>query len=349
MTNSDCKKITVKASLDYEVLIGSGLIYKAGELISKVIDAKKIAVITDDVVDSLYFEALKNSLLRLGYEVIKYVFANGEKSKNIETYSNILEFLAQNQMTRSSAIIALGGGVVGDVAGFVSATYMRGIKYVQIPTTLLAQIDSSVGGKTAVDLPSGKNLVGAFYQPSLVICDTDTLKSLDDSIYKCGMGEVAKYAILDEKVFELINQTEYDLKELIYRCIDYKRQIVESDEFESGNRKLLNLGHTLAHAVEKISDYEIPHGVAVAIGLNEIVKASFKNGYINDEQKNAMLNAINKCVGKIENTFDFEKLCRITLSDKKRSGNKISLVTVHGLGDCRIEDISVDKVLEFYR
>ena len=204
---NEIKTIRVNASKSYDVIIDRDLLSQSGEMIKKVISPCKIALITDDVVDSLYSSIVIKSIESAGFKVVKFVFNHGEQSKNINVYGQILSFMAENQLTRTDAVVALGGGVVGDMAGFCSATFLRGISYVQIPTTLLAQIDSSVGGKTAIDLPQGKNLVGAFKQPSLVICDVDTLKTLPDVIYKDGMGEAVKYACLDEKVYALLYPT----------------------------------------------------------------------------------------------------------------------------------------------
>lgn len=347
MINNSISKIHVKASGEYDVLIGSNLIYGVGELIKGVLPLCKIAVVTDDRVDSLYSNIVIRSLKKSGYDVVKFVFKNGEQSKNLDTYAEILNFLAENQLTRTDAVVALGGGVVGDMAGFASATYLRGIKYVQIPTTLLAQIDSSVGGKTAVDLKAGKNLVGAFCQPSMVICDVEVLNTLPDQIFMDGMGETAKYALLDEKVYELINGEDMFLTKLVYLCIDYKRKIVEGDEFESGNRKLLNLGHTPAHGIERLSEYKIPHGKAVAMGLNIILDASYKHEYIDQNTYANMKQTIIKCVGEQKCPYSISEICTASLSDKKRSGNKITLITVHGVGDCQMESIDVDGMTEF--
>ena len=346
---NNANKIHVKASKEYDVLIGNNLIYQVGKLIKEVISPCKVAVITDDKVDALYGDIVVNSVKNCGFTVVKFVFPNGEESKNLNTYGEILNFLAENQLTRTDAIIALGGGVVGDISGFVSATFLRGIKYVQIPTTLLAQIDSSVGGKTAVDLKAGKNLVGAFCQPSMVICDIEVLNTLPDEIFDDGMGETAKYALLDEKVYELINGDDMILSRLVYLCIDYKRRVVEDDEFESGNRKLLNLGHTPAHGIERLSNYSIPHGKAVAMGLNIILNASFKHGYINEETYSKMKQTVEKCAGKRHSPYLIEDICKASLTDKKRSGDSVSLVTVHGVGDCRIEKINVSDMAEFLR
>ncbi len=344
----ETKKIRVNASTSYDVLIGENLISKTGELVSSVLNKCKIALITDDTVDKLYSEKVMRSLKSAGFNVVKFVFKHGEQSKNIQTYAEILNFLAQNELTRTDAVISLGGGVVGDMAGFAAATYLRGIKYVQIPTTLLAQIDSSVGGKTAVDLPSGKNLVGAFKQPSLVICDISTLSTLDSETFVDGMGEASKYALLDKKVNELLDKA-YSLIELVYLCVDYKRRIVEADEFESGLRKLLNLGHTPAHGIENLSGYTIAHGKAVAMGLDIILLSSLKHGYISQKDYIEMKNKVEKCVGTNICPFKIEDICSAALSDKKRSGDSITLIMVHGIEDCRPHKVGVDCMTEYLR
>lgn len=341
---SEIKTVKVNASGQYEVIIGSGLLEKSGEIINGVIPVCKIALITDDIVDGLYSKIVTNSLEKAGYSVVKFVFNHGEESKNLTTYGQILSFLAKNQLTRTDAIVALGGGVVGDMAGFAAATYLRGIKYAQIPTTLLAQVDSSVGGKTAVDLPEGKNLVGAFYQPKVVICDATALKTLPESVYKEGMGEVTKYAVLDEKVFAYLNGENDDIKELVYLCVDYKRRIVEEDEFEGGKRKLLNLGHTPAHGIELLSNYAVPHGNAVTQGLTVILNASFKHGLIDKETLLKANEVIKKCVGETPLSYDLKEICVAALNDKKRSGDYINVVMVYGIGDCRAVKIKVDEL-----
>lgn len=346
---NNVSKIHVKTSSEYDVLIGSNLIYGVGSLVKEEINPCKIAVITDDRVNALYGNVVVSSLEKSGYSVVKFVFKHGEESKNLKTYGEIVEFLAENQLTRTDAIVALGGGVVGDMAGFTASTYLRGIKYIQIPTTLLAQIDSSVGGKTAVDLKSGKNLVGAFCQPTLVVCDTEVLNTLPDEIFNDGMGEVAKYALLDEKIYDLINGEDMFLSRLIYLCVDYKRTVVEQDEFESGKRKLLNLGHTIAHGIEKLSEYTIAHGRAVAMGINIVLGACLKQGYIDKELYEKMLKTVVKCAGEQTSPYTVEDICNASLTDKKRSGDSICIVTVHGVGDCRTEKIQVEKMAEFFK
>ncbi len=344
------RKITINASKNYDVLIGNGLLNNLGEIFKERFSCKKIAVITDDIVDNLYGKKVVNSLKEKGFIISKFVFPNGEKSKNIETYTQILRFLAKEQISRTDLIVALGGGVVGDITGFSASTFNRGIPYVQIPTTLLSQNDSSVGGKTAIDLEEGKNLVGSFYQPALVLCDIDTLSTLSQKEFNCGMGESAKYAILDSKIFKLIN-SDFDLLDLVYLCIDYKRQIVEQDEFEKGNRKLLNLGHTLAHGIEKLSGYSVLHGNAVAKGLKLILLASKKHGFIDQQTFNSCIETLKKCVGEntdIDCEHDIRSLIEVAMLDKKRDGDFINLVMVKGVGNCTVEKVNVDKLTEYF-
>lgn len=347
--NGDNERIKVSASGEYDVVIGNNLLDNSGEYIKEVLPLCTLALITDDTVDSLYSKRVITSLERAGYKTVKFVFPHGEQSKNFSTYEKILNFLSKNELTRSDAIVALGGGVVGDISGFAAATFLRGIKYVQIPTTLLAQIDSSVGGKTAIDLPSGKNLVGAFKQPSLVICDVDTLKTLPEDIYLDGMGEVAKYAVLDKKVYDLISKVEYDIKDLVYLCIDYKRKIVEADEFENGVRKLLNLGHTVAHGVELLSSYTVPHGKAVRIGLDIILLSSYKHGYIDKECYDKIMKALLICSPSFECEYSVKDIANVALFDKKRSGDYITVVAVYGVGDCRQVKIKATELAEYLK
>ena len=342
------KKITVNASKSYDVLIGKNLIKSLGEIFAKTFTKCKVAVITDDVVNDLYASALEKSLKENGFDVCKFVFKNGEKSKSFETYGEILNFLAQNELSRTDMVVALGGGVVGDISGFSASTYLRGVKYVQIPTTLLSQIDSSVGGKTAIDLKAGKNLVGAFCQPELVICDTDCLSSLSEKVLEDGFGEGAKYALLDKKVFELVKNKDFSMQDFIYLCVDYKRCIVEHDEFEKGNRKLLNLGHTVAHSIEKLSSFTISHGNAVAMGLDFVLNSAVDNGRItkNDYAEiKGVLNNITKSVDMALCPYSKEQICSSAVFDKKRSGDQISVVNFYGVGDCKIEKIKIDNLL----
>ena len=330
------KTIKVKTGIPYEILLGENLFSEIGERLKNIVGSgKKIAVITDDIVDKLYSSTVVDSLLASGFVVHKHIFTHGEKNKNIKTYTAVLEFLAQNLFRRDDVIIALGGGVVGDMAGFAAASYLRGIKYVQIPTTLLSAVDSSVGGKTGVNLDAGKNLVGAFHQPVLVVADTNTFKTLPEVEIKNGIGEIIKYGILmGGELWDLIRGGEFTSMRALELCIEYKRYVVENDERESGMRKLLNLGHTFGHAIEKLSDYKISHGVAVAAGIEIIARAENKAGNFADKTLNEIINILQKSDMLVKHSFANEQLIKVAAYDKKTESNFITLITINDIGDC---------------
>ena len=266
-----CVKVNAPSGA-YVVKIGAGLLPTLGEEVKACTKAKRCAVIAGENVFPLYGESALQSLQAAGLETDAFVLPAGEATKCLTWYEKLLHFLAEKRYTRSDCVIALGGGVTGDLSGFTAATYQRGIPYVQVPTTLLAAVDSSVGGKTAIDLPEGKNQVGAFYQPSLVLCDTDTLATLPERELNAGYAEVIKYAVLGDKaLFETLQNRTADLPAVIETCVKCKAEIVEEDEHDLGRRRLLNLGHTFGHAVENRSGYSLLHGEAVAIGMAMIV------------------------------------------------------------------------------
>ena len=337
--------INVKTNKQYNVLIGENIIADTGALVSELKKKCKAAIISDDKVYSIYGDATKKSLEASGFEVVSYAFSNGEKSKNFNTFENILEFLAENKLTRTDIIIALGGGVVGDMAGFCASVYLRGIDFVQIPTTLLAAVDSSVGGKTAIDLAHGKNLAGAFHQPILVICDTKTFDTLDDRQISCGMAEVIKYGcICDEELFEkLENDTVPDYTWLCKRCISIKRDIVEKDEFEHGDRKLLNLGHTLGHAVEKHSCFSLTHGEAVAVGMMMISKIAEKKYGASCENIKRLEIVLDKYGLPTSYNITSDEIFDIASGDKKVSGSNITVVVPMNIGECVLSKVSLSE------
>ena len=336
--------VTVNASTTYEVKIGSGLLPKLGAEVSALGKAGKVCIVSDSNVWPLYGNAAKNSLENAGLEVIHFLFPAGESSKNGSTYLQLLNFLAENGMTRSDHLVALGGGVVGDLTGFAAATYLRGIAYIQVPTTLLAMVDSSVGGKTAIDLPSGKNLAGAFCQPKLVLCDTDTLATLPEDIFRDGCAEVIKYGILyDPDLFAHLTEKglAFDRKAVITRCVELKRDVVTQDEFDTGLRMKLNLGHTVGHGIEAISNFSLSHGKAVAIGMAIVSRAS----RCPDGQK------ILACLERfgLPTTTDYapEEIYRCALSDKKRSAATVSLILPRAIGSCAIVPTPIADLKSF--
>lgn len=337
------KIIDVKASKPYKVYIESGILNEISEYISVLGNYKKVAVVTDDIVDNLYSKAVINSLENGGYKAVKFVIKNGEASKNAENYIELINFLARNRLTRSDLVIALGGGVVGDLTGFAAATYLRGIDYIQIPTTLLAMVDSSVGGKTAIDIKEGKNLCGSFYQPKTVLCDTDTLKTLPENIFSDGCAEVIKYAILgNAELFEHLKQNglNFDKDYVISECVKMKSEIVENDEFDTGIRQLLNFGHTVGHAIEILSNFEISHGSAVAIGMCIVTKACAEKYY--DEIKTL----IDKFNLPTSTNFEADELTNIMLSDKKRFGDTVNLIVPEYIGKCVIKPVKVSEICD---
>ena len=272
------RSIHIKASREYDVLVERGLLDRAGELLREVSAPGMAAIVSDDTVYALYGERTVKALEKAGYRVHSFTFPAGEGSKNLSTYADVLHFLGEHRFSRSDVVVALGGGVVGDLAGFAAATILRGVDFVQIPTTLLAQVDSSVGGKVAIDLEHGKNLAGAFWQPRLVLMDPDVLDTLPDAVFADGMAEVIKYGcIADEAFLRFLEghasrpQIMEDIESVLYTCCEIKRSVVEQDERDTGARMVLNFGHTLGHAYELAGHYRLwTHGQAVAAGMARV-------------------------------------------------------------------------------
>lgn len=349
------EKLTVKVDKSYDILIGQDILGSIGHRAKDLNGLGKVLVVSDDIVHSLYGDIVYNSLKEAGYNVYEFTFNHGEKSKNLNTFSQIINFLAEQGFVRSDLIIALGGGVVGDISGFVAASYMRGIDYIQVPTTLLSMIDSSVGGKTAVDLEAGKNLVGAFYQPRLVLIDTNTLLTLPCIEYKNGMGEGIKYAVLEggelkDLVLDGVKLSDtQSITRFVYLCVDSKRKIVEEDEKESNIRRLLNLGHTFAHAIEKLSLYEIPHGLCVAAGLDIIARISNAHSKLSDIDYMTILNILEKYELNNMNPYTIDQMIDIIKLDKKVESDNINFVMPYAFGDCRIEKVQLSKIKEFVK
>ena len=344
------RTVTVSASKTYNIKIGSGLLSTLGQEALALGKAATATIVSDSNVYPLYGKAAEESLIAAGFTVSSFVFPAGEESKNGETYLKLLNFLAENSVTRSDLIVALGGGVVGDLAGFAAATYLRGIRFIQIPTTLLAAVDSSVGGKTAIDLPAGKNLAGAFCQPSLVICDTDCLNTLPEDIFRDGCAEVIKYGILyDKSLFDSLAESgiSFDREAVITRCVELKRDVVMEDEFDTGARMKLNLGHTFGHGVEAASHFAVSHGSAVAIGMAIMVRSAAAQGYCTADTKDTVLNILEKFQLPVTTEFTAETICSVALSDKKRSGGTVNLIIPREIGYCDIIPFPVENLRPF--
>ena len=335
--------IHVNVQKSYDVLVGSGLLGQSGELIHEV-DSRiqKLFVVSDSNVAPLYLEKLRDVLQSAGFEVFSFVFAAGEQNKNLETVGQILGQLAQKAFTRTDAVVALGGGVTTDIAGFAASIFLRGIKVFQIPTSLLAQVDASVGGKTGVDLPQGKNLVGAFWQPSLVIIDTSLLASLSDVLFTEGMAEVIKYAfICDKNLFEKlqhkVNKSSPELESVVARCVQIKADIVSQDEHDNGLRQLLNFGHTIGHVIEARSNFKVSHGFAVAKGMERISRKS--------DIHEALVSLLKLYDLPCDDDISADQIIQGVMNDKKKRGGNITIAYVAkiGSGELRTMDLQEFK------
>ncbi|MCQ2460830.1 MAG: 3-dehydroquinate synthase [Clostridia bacterium] len=352
-------KITVKLGLEkeYTVNIGTDILKNTGEIIGAIHSPCRVAFITDFTVGTYYTNTVVDSLKDSGFEVYIFAYPAGESSKNMETYEKILEFLADNQITRSDLIVELGGGVAGDLAGFAAATYMRGIDYVQIPTSLLAMVDSSVGGKTSIDLESGKNLCGAFWQPISVICSVDTLETLDKKFFDDGVAEIIKYGMLgNEKILKILHSCveNHDnlhfalkpfLEEIVEEAINTKISYVKDDVLDTGRRQYLNFGHTIGHAIEHASRYAIPHGHAVAVGMCSMAKAGEALGITEEGTANKIKALVRECGLPTSTIISPKDLYNSALSDKKRRGENINLVFPISFGKCEIKSVKIDELL----
>lgn len=342
--------IHIHASKDYDVKIGSGLLDSLGAEAAPLIKGRAACIVTDSNVAPLYLERAEASLKAAGFTTFSYVFPAGESSKCAATYVELLEFLAEHRLTRSDALVALGGGVTGDLTGFTASTFLRGIAFIQVPTTLLACVDSSVGGKTAIDLKAGKNLCGTFYQPNLVLCDIDTLRTLPDAVFSEGCAEVIKYGFLGSS--ELIDQLTSvpirdQLESVVSKCVDMKREVVEEDEHDTGRRQLLNLGHTFAHSIERLSGYTVSHGAAVAIGMSIITRAAVRKGIAPQACADALNSLLIANDLPVTTPYSPRQLAEIALSDKKRTGNTMNLIVPDRVGNSILYKINVSELADW--
>lgn len=340
--------VEIRAGRGYTVSIGPGLLGTCGEALAGTVGRCRMAVAADSTVAPLYLESVTESLYHAGFEPCAYVFPAGERSKNLRTLSELLEFMASRHLTRTDCVAALGGGVTGDLAGFAAGVYLRGVRFVQLPTTLLAAVDSSVGGKTAVDLEAGKNLAGVFLQPSAVLCDTDCLETLPPAAFADGAAEAVKTGVLAGE--PLFSQLAGGIPEpealpgIIARCVAFKGSVVEADEFDTGVRRTLNLGHTAAHAIEACSGYAVSHGRAVAMGTAIIARASEKLGWCAAPCAERITAALAKNGLPVRTEFSPERLARAAQSDKKRAGGEITLVIPEDIGRCALKTIPVGEL-----
>ena len=353
--------LRIQTNPPYEIRIDSGSMDRWGEAVASVARGRRCALITDSAVGPLYAQRVERSLQGAGFAVCTYTIPAGERSKNITTYGDILEFLAEHRLTRTDCIAALGGGVVGDLAGFAAATYLRGVDYVQLPTTLLAQVDSSVGGKTAVDLVHGKNLCGAFYQPRLVLMDPEVLFTLPDAVFSDGMAEVIKYGcIWDRSFFDFLcsHPSRADLmphiETVLRTCCAIKGQVVEEDEHDHGLRMILNFGHTIGHAYEKLGNYTTyTHGQAVAAGMSDALQIGFALGVSggSDEGYTAFMDLLKafRLPTHLHIPREDEQAWRTVTEtvglDKKGDGDDITMIFLERIGKAVPVKMKKDAVL----
>ena len=325
----------------YDVVIQCGILCKAGKLYREAVPGKKALLISDETVQNLYGSMVLDSLRGSGIEVGVFTFPPGETSKSLYTYEKILDACAAFRLTGSDALIALGGGVTGDLVGFAAATYHRGIRFMQIPTTLLAMVDSSVGGKTGVNLAAGKNLAGAFWQPSLVICDPDLLRTLSSETYADGLAECLKYGVLwDETLFRQLSAGAlFRVTEMqIARCVALKRDVVLLDERDHGQRKLLNLGHTIGHAIEQASGYSITHGMAVGLGMLQMARV-FCPDIFDDIAGALRANGL-----PVRADISEEHIITALMQDKKRAGDSITIIVPKRIGACELRELPIGEI-----
>ena len=335
---------------EYNIYIGRDMLKKADEIISEHIKGKKVAIITDTNVEPIYAKKLEGILSDYDTKVI--TVEAGEQSKSLDTLQYVYGELLDFKITRADLIVALGGGVVGDLTGFASATLLRGIGFIQIPTTLLAQVDSSVGGKTAVNLPQGKNLVGSFCQPKAVIIDTETLKTLPDNVLSDGMAEVIKYgAICDKTLFQKLEKISSkeelfeNIEDIIYNCCNIKREIVEEDEVDTGRRMILNFGHTFGHAIEKINNFSgVTHGMAVAAGMVMASKWGEERDITPNDTHKRIEGILKNYNLPVEFDVTKEELLKSVSSDKKSEGENINLILLQSIGNAIIYKTDKSKI-----
>lgn len=342
--------ISIRTHEPYNAHVGSGLLSRAGELIGVVTHSRRCVLVTDSNVAPLYAQKVCASLDTAGFSVSTTVIPAGEQNKTLSVCGDLLSFFAESGLTRSDFVVALGGGVVGDMAGFAAAIYQRGIDFVQIPTTLLSACDASVGGKTAVDLPEGKNLAGAFHQPRLVICDTDTFDTLPSAVFTEGMAEVIKHALIaDGAFFRFLAEEDIrtNIASIVARNMEIKAAVVADDEREHGRRKILNFGHTLGHAIEKLSGYSVSHGEAVAAGMVLAARGAQRLGYSPAGTLDAVLFLLTRFSLPIVCPYSADELFAAAVADKKRSGDNIDIVILKEIGAADTLRLSMEELRAF--
>ena len=344
------------ASKSYDVLIGKNAVLALGEEAKKVCPgALKALIVSETNVAGLYLDTVTALLEDAGFEVIDYVFEAGEQNKNINEIAGMWNKMAEAGFTRTDFVVGLGGGVTTDMAGFAASTFLRGIKVIQLPTSLLAMVDASVGGKTGIDIPMGKNQVGAFWQPSLVLEDISFLKTLPDEVFTEGMGEVTKHAfIMDTELFEKLEKANGDirsgedlLEEIVFMNVSDKASVVGEDETDNGRRQTLNFGHTVGHVIERDSGFTKPHGICVAKGMGIVIDACVRAGTLEAEEAEKMKNLLKLYKLPTEDDITPEAIVEGAMNDKKKRGDTLSVILVNKIGRAEIRKMNKEEFLKF--
>ena len=351
------RTVTVHApSKTYDVLIGRESVKSLGAEAKKLCPAAlKALVVSETNVAPLYLDVVKQQLEEAGFEVISYVFEAGEQSKGINEIAGMWNKMAEAGFTRTDFVVGLGGGVTTDMAGFAASTFLRGISVIQVPTSLLAMVDASVGGKTGIDIPMGKNQVGAFWQPSLVLEDISFLKTLPDEVFTEGMGEVTKHAfIMDLELFDKlwaaqgnIRDDEDLLEEIVYMNVSDKAGVVSADETDNGRRQTLNFGHTVGHVIERDSGFTKPHGVCVAMGMGIIIDACVRAGSLDKNDAEKMKDLLKLYKLPVTDDITPEAIVNGAMNDKKKRGDSLSVILVNKIGQAEIRKMTKEEFLEF--
>ncbi|MDR0856226.1 MAG: 3-dehydroquinate synthase [Clostridiales bacterium] len=344
--------ITIRTPRPYDYVLGTQILPSCGQRLHALFPhAATVGLVSDTNVAPLYAEGVTQALEGAGFRVLPFVVGFGERAKTLGVYANALRYFSESNLLRSDIIVGLGGGVVGDLTGFIAATYMRGISYATLPTTLLAMVDSSVGGKTGLNLPAGKNLCGAFWQPSLVLADTDTLLTLPPDEVHCGMGEVFKYGVLSRAVYDTLDKPDVHglpSRASILACVHYKADLVTRDEHDTGARMLLNLGHTLGHAMEKRSRFRLPHGIAVAEALLLVACSAARTGKLSQKGYAAVTDLAGRLGFAPKLRYHLTDLIEDMRLDKKNVGKELTLVVPYDIGDCRTERYTSRNFMKFF-
>ena len=345
-------------SRSYEVHVGANILNEVGELVRASAGGEAAAIVSDSNVAPLYAARVEASLKEAGYRTTTIVFPAGEQNKRLSTLERILEKLAEAELSRDDVVVAVGGGVTGDMAGLAAALYLRGIAVAQVPTSLLAMVDSSVGGKTAVDLAAGKNLAGAFLQPSVVVADVECLHTLSHELLTDSCGEVIKHGVLAdpalfgsvcERPINASDRTDAELVQIVARNVEIKRDVVNADERERGLRQTLNLGHTLGHAIESASDYDLGHGSSVAAGLCCVARAAEALGWAEAGCAEQIEQACAAHGLPTDTTLPASTVMRYATHDKKRHGRTVNLVVPKRIGEVELRTVSLETLEEVVR